>query len=217
MVSTSDFADVRFPEDIAFGASGGPRFNTSVAITRGGREVRNRNWAKSRLRWNVAHGIKDQTEFDQLMAFFYIMGGMALGFRFKDHTDFRQNMTSIDAPMFIANGDGVTTEFQLTKRYIFGDLFYDRTITRPVVGTVRIFLMRDTDDLVENFVDWNINHDTGIITFDITEPLDPVEEIWATYEYDVPVRFDSDVVEISHSDYNNFNWPTIDVLELREP
>lgn len=216
MVTTSDFADIRFPEDIAFGASGGPRFNTSIAITRGGREVRNRNWSKARLRWNVTHGIKDQTEFDDLMSFFYVIGGRELGFRFKDHTDFRQNMSSVDTPMFIATGNGVTTSFQLIKRYTFGDLFYDRNIKRPVVGTVRIFLMTDTDDLVENLTDWNIDHDTGIITFDVTTPLDPSEEIWATYEYDVPVRFDTDVVDISHADYNNFNWPTIEILELRE-
>lgn len=217
MVSTSDFLDIRFPEDIAFGASGGPAFNTSIAITRGGREVRNANWQKARMRWNVAHGIKTQAEFDELMAFFYVIAGQHKGFRFKDHTDFRHDVLNPTTPVFVAQGDGVTTSFQLIKRYSFADQTYDRNITRPIPGTVRIFLMRDTDDLVENFNDWNIDHDTGLITFDITQPLDPIEEIWAIFEFDVPVRFDNDRVDISLDDYQNFNWPNIDVVELREP
>ncbi len=217
MVSTSDFLDIRFPEDIAFGATGGPAFNTSIAITRGGREVRNANWAKARLRWNVGHGVKTQEEFDELMSFFYVTGAQHLGFRFKDHTDFRQDMVNVTTPTFVAAGDGSTTSFQLIKRYSFADQSYDRNITRPVRGTVRLFLMRDTDDLVENFVDWNIDHDTGLITFDVTEPLDPIEEIWALFEYDVPVRFDTDQVEISLDSYQNYNWPSVDIVELREP
>jgi uncharacterized protein (TIGR02217 family) len=81
-----------------------------------------------------------------------------------------------------------------------------------------MFLSRDTDDFVENFTDWNIDYDTGIVTFgDETVPLDPIDEIWATYQFDVPSRFDIDQVDISLDDYNNFNWPDIPVLELREP
>lgn len=216
MVSTPEFLDIRFPEEIAFGATGGPRFNTSIAITRGGNEVRNANWAKSRMKWNVSHGIKNQTEYDELVAFFYVVRGQKFGFRFKDHTDFNQNIPSPDTPMFIARGDGVTTEFQLIKRYTFADQFYDRDITRPIPGTVRIFLSSDTDDFIENFTDWNVNFDTGKLTFDVTTPLDPIDEIWAIYDFDVPVRFDSDEVDISLDDYQNYNWPNIDVIELRD-
>ncbi len=216
MVSTSDFLDIRFPDDIAFGAVGGPKFNTSIAITRGGHEVRNANWAKARLRWDVSHGIKNQTEFDELMAFFYVVRGRKFGFRFKDHTDFRQNIPDASAPIFIARGDGVATDFQLIKRYTFGDQQYDRNITRPIPGTVRIFLSSDTDDFIENFTDWNIDFDTGIITFDVTTPLDPIDEIWAIYDFDVPVRFDQDEVDISLDSYQNFNWPSINILELRD-
>jgi len=217
MASTSDFLDIRFPDDIAFGASGGPKFNTSIAITRGGHEVRNANWAKSRMRWNVSHGIKNQTEFDELMAFFYVVRGQRFGFRFKDHTDFNQNIPSPETPSFVAFGDGTTQLFQLIKRYAFGPETYDRNITRPIPGTVRIFLSRDTNDLIENFIDWSINHDTGIINFDATAPLDPLDEIWAIFEFDVPVRFDSDEIDISLDSYQNFNWPNVDVIEIREP
>ena len=217
MVSTADFLDIRFPEDIAFGASGGPMFNTSIAITRGGHEVRNRNWAKARMKWQVEHGIKTQAEYDQLIAFFYVVGGRDKSFRFKDHTDFNQDNVNLFLPTYVANGDGSTTDFQLIKRYTFGPHFYDRLITRPVPGTVRIFLSRDTDDFVENFTDWNIDFDTGLITFgDETVPLDPIDEIWAIFQFDVPVRFDIDFPEISLDDYQNHNWPGIAVLEDRE-
>ncbi len=216
MVSTSDFLDILFPEDIAFGASGGPSFNTSIAITRGGHEVRNRNWAKSRMLWNVAHGIKTQAEFDELMSFFYVIGGQDKGFKFKDHTDFRQDMVNADTARFVAQGDGTTQIFQLVKRYTFADQFYDRNITRPVEGTVRIFLMRDTDDLVET-MDFTMDYDTGLFSLDQTTPLDPIEEIWSIFDFTVPVRFDMDTVDISLDDYQNYNWPTVNIIALREP
>lgn len=216
MASTVDFFDIRFPEDIAFGATGGPRFNTSIAITRGGKEVRNRNWAKARLQWNVAHGIKNQEEYDQLIAFWYVIGGEDKAFRFKDHTDFQQDNVNPLNPTFVAVGDGTKTVFPLIKRYTFGPHFYDRPITRPVPGTVRIFLARDTDDLIENSSDWNLNFDTGDLDFSTTTPLDPAEEIWAIFEFDVPVRFDNDMPQISLDDYQNFNWPNIDVIEDRD-
>lgn len=218
MASTDDFLDIEFPDDIAFGASGGPRFNTSIAITRGGREVRNRNWDKARLRWNVAHGIKNQAEYDALVAFFYVVGGRDKAFKYHDHTDDKQDMVNQTTPTFIAQGDGLTTVFQLIKRYSVQEHFYDRFITRPVRGSVRLFLSRDTDDFIENFTDWNIDHDTGLITFgDETVPLDPNDEIWGLFNFRVPVRFDNDAPEISLDDYQNYNWPNIDIIEEREP
>ena len=58
--------------------------------------------------------------------------------------------------------------------------------------------------------------DSCLIYFTDTTPLDPIEEIWAIYDFDVPVRFDSDSVEISLDDYQNYNWPNVEVIELRE-
>jgi uncharacterized protein (TIGR02217 family) len=50
----SGFHEVRFPDNIAYGATGGPEFATTVVATGAGHEKRNVNWAQARCRWDVA-------------------------------------------------------------------------------------------------------------------------------------------------------------------
>jgi hypothetical protein len=57
----SGFHEVRFPDNIAYAATGGPEFATTVVATGSGHEKRNVNWAQARGRWDVASGLKKQT------------------------------------------------------------------------------------------------------------------------------------------------------------
>jgi uncharacterized protein (TIGR02217 family) len=47
----SGFHEVRFPDNIAYGATGGPEFATTVVATGSGHEKRNVNWADARGSW----------------------------------------------------------------------------------------------------------------------------------------------------------------------
>ena len=40
------FAEVRFPDDISYGSSGGPEYSTDIVETQSGHEQRNANWAE---------------------------------------------------------------------------------------------------------------------------------------------------------------------------
>lgn len=71
------FHEVRFPDDIAYGATGGPEFATSVVATASGYEQRNINWSSARGRWDVTSGLKKQTQLDTLIAFFRARKGRA--------------------------------------------------------------------------------------------------------------------------------------------
>jgi uncharacterized protein (TIGR02217 family) len=64
------FHEVRFPDNIAYGATGGPEFATTVAATAAGHEKRNVNWSVARGRWDVASGLKEQAQIDELIALF---------------------------------------------------------------------------------------------------------------------------------------------------
>ena len=79
----SGFDEVRFPDNIAYGATGGPEFATTVVATGSGHEKRNVNWAQARGRWDVASGLKKQAQIDELIAFFRARGArpMASGSR----------------------------------------------------------------------------------------------------------------------------------------
>jgi uncharacterized protein (TIGR02217 family) len=77
----TSFHEVRFPDNIAYGATGGPEFATTVVATGSGHEKRNVNWSKARGRWDVASGLKKQAQIDELIAFFRARRGKAYGFR----------------------------------------------------------------------------------------------------------------------------------------
>ncbi len=83
------FHKVRFPDNIAYGATGGPEFVTTVVVTGAGHEQRNVDWAEARGGWDVASGLKNQAQLDELIAFFRARKGKAYGFRFKDWTDYK--------------------------------------------------------------------------------------------------------------------------------
>ena len=128
------FHEVQFPPKIAYGASGGAEFNTSISTSFAGFEQRNVNWQKSRGKWDVSTGLKTKGDMDTLQAFFRSRYGKAYGFRFKDWSDYQavgQN---------IGTGNGVLTSFQLTKTYTSGSYSYVREIKKPVSGTVKIYL-----------------------------------------------------------------------------
>jgi hypothetical protein len=54
------FHEVRVPDNIAYGASGGPEFATTVVATGAGHKKRNVNWAQARGRWDVASGSRSR-------------------------------------------------------------------------------------------------------------------------------------------------------------
>jgi hypothetical protein len=117
----SGFHEVRFPDNIAYGATGGPEFATTVVATGSGHEKRNVNWAEARGRWDVASGLKKQAQIDELIAFFRARRGKAYGFRFKDWTDYKAT------GQLLGTGDAVETQFQLVKHYPSGSVIEVRT------------------------------------------------------------------------------------------
>jgi uncharacterized protein (TIGR02217 family) len=198
----SGFHEVQFPPDISYGASGGPGYSTSVVTTVSGHERRNANWAAARGRWNVAHGLKKREQVAELIAFFRARMGRAYGFRFKDWTDYQA------IAQLLGVGDGATTSFQLVKHYSSGGAIETRLVTKPVPGTVKIYR-----DGVETVSGWTVNTATGLVTF-TTAPAVGVQ-VTADVDFDVPVRFDSDQMDITIETWQLGSWGQIPVLEIR--
>jgi uncharacterized protein (TIGR02217 family) len=196
------FHEVQFPPKIAYGATGGPEFNTTISTTFAGFEQRNVNWQKARGRWDVSTGIKNKADMDAVIAFFRARYGKAYGFRFKDWSDYQgvgQN---------IGTGDGVETEFQLKKTYVSGGNTYVRDIKKPVNGSVSIYL-----NSVLQGSGYSIDYTTGIVTFTVA-PGSSVA-VTADYEFDVPVRFDTDLINVRAEGPAQFVWDAIPIVETR--
>jgi uncharacterized protein (TIGR02217 family) len=197
------FVEVRFPVDIAYGSSGGPEYSTEVVVTHGGYEQRNVNWSQARARYNVAHGVKTQVQLDTLIAFFRARKGRADGFRFKDWTDFKA------VAQALGTGDGVRTVFQLQKYYQSGSSSEARVITKPVAGTVKVYV----NGVQQSVSAYTLMLATGVLTF-VAAPAAGVA-VTADFEFDVPVRFDTDRLAASIDAYGSHSWNDIPLVEVR--
>ncbi|MEZ5691479.1 MAG: DUF2460 domain-containing protein [Rickettsiales bacterium] len=195
------FVETRFPVDISYGSSGGPEYFTDIVVSNGGYEQRNINWAQARARYNVAHGIKSQAQLDSLIAFFRARKGRANGFRFKDWSDYKA------ITQLIGTGDGVATDFQLIKSYDSGGVIENRTINKPVSDSVVVYL----DGVVSS--SYTLDDTTGVVQFSVAPAVGVI--ITADFEFDVPVRFDTDRLSASLDSYGVSSWNDIPLVEIR--
>ncbi|HEX4535227.1 MAG TPA: DUF2460 domain-containing protein [Rhizomicrobium sp.] len=204
------FHDIRFPTAISFHSSGGPTRKTEIVTLGSGFEERNAVWANSRRSYDVGYGVKTLDDLHAAIAFFEARMGRLYGFRLKDFADFKscapgQAVSPTDQR--IATGDGTTTIFPLSKIYSSGAGSWTRAIAKPVHGTARIALNE-----TEQTTGFSVNANTGIVTFD-TAPDNGVA-INAGYEFDVPVRFDTDQLAINLSNFQAGEIPSIPIVEI---
>lgn len=190
------FVEVQFPTDISYGATGGPMFLTDVVTTVSGHEQRNSKWSQARARYNVASGVKTEAQWQSLIAFFRARRGKAVGFRFKDWSDYQ----AINQPLQSLGDDA----YQMVKRYISGAVVAERIITKPVAGTVKLY----RNSLLQAS-GWSVDTATGIITTALTGTLT------VDYDFDVPVRFDTDELALSMDSFNAGSWNNIPLIEVR--
>lgn len=186
------FHEVRLPLVLGFGASGGPELATDIARLASGVESRNARWAHSRRRWEAGGAVIRADAAHELIAFFEARRGRMHGFRFRDPVDWKscapsQPVTALDQPLGL--GDGETRAFQLRKRYASGGSFSDRTIRKPVVDAVMVAV----DGAATAAFDMDAA--TGVVTFDAAPAAGAA--LTAGFEFDVPVRFDADRLEIA--------------------
>ncbi|GGC24119.1 glycoside hydrolase family 24 [Marivita lacus] len=205
------FHEVRFPDNISRGARGGPERRTQIVELASGDEERNASWANSRRRYDVAYGIRRADDLAAVVAFFEARNGRLHGFRFKDWGDYKSTLPSqavAPTDQIIGTGDDATTAFQLVKLYASGAQSWTRAIAKPVAGTVRIAL-----GSVEQLSGWSVETTTGVVAF-ATAPAEAVA-ITAGFEFDVPVRFDTDALDVTMDLERLGSITSIPLLELR--
>ncbi|MCW5936721.1 MAG: DUF2460 domain-containing protein [Fimbriimonadaceae bacterium] len=209
------FHDVRFPTDVSRGMRGGPRFLTTVVGSSAGFEQRIGNWSEARRSYTCDLASWDSDRLAAIIAFFNARMGRLHSFRFKDWSDFyvgtRAAPGVYTSPVTIATGDGDETEFQLAKLYPSGPSTVVRKVTRPVSGTVRIYL---NGILKAAGTDYSVDYSTGLVTF-VAAPGNGVAIGW-TGEFDVPARFDTDSLEFENRAVFSGSWQGIAIVEVRE-
>ncbi|WP_298433139.1 DUF2460 domain-containing protein [uncultured Jannaschia sp.] len=207
------FHEIRFPARLSFGSVGGPERLTEVVTLANGHEERNTPWAHSRRRYDAGVGLRSLDDVGEVIAFFEARRGRLHGFRWKDWADFKSCQCSGDVAyddQVIGVGDGETTQFPLMKTYRSGEETYGRPIDKPVPGTVRVGV---ADDELVDTVHYEVDTTTGIVTF-ATAP-DIGVDVQAGFEFDVPVRFDTDLILTSVETFRAGEVPDVPVIEVR--
>ncbi|PSL20581.1 DUF2460 domain-containing protein [Shimia abyssi] len=208
-----NFHEERFPANLSFGSIGGPERRTDVVTLANGFEERNTPWAHSRRRYDAGVGMRSLDDIEILISFFEARRGQLHSFRWKDWSDYKSCIASVDVDFrdqVIAQGDDVTTSYQLVKTYRSGTYSYQRPIAKPVAGTVRVGV--SGDELREG-VHFSLDETTGHIV--LNEAPGPEAEITAGFEFDVPVRFDTDRILTSVASFRAGDVPNVPVVEVR--
>ena len=219
---SNGFHEVEFDRGISYSSNFGPTFSTDVVTMPSKGEQRNINWSYPKHTGNLSMGIKKEADFKLLLNFFILRKGKGYGFRFYDWLDHSAEY------QFLGFGDGSTCAFQLRKIYVDQelDLATYRKISKPIAGTVTAYLktIADTtlsvptiqkqiaEDPPTVVQSASIDLTTGILTL----PTAPAvgQAVIASFDFDVPVRFDTDELPASYENYKNYGLDNIPVIEL---
>ena len=117
-------------------------------------------------------------------------------------------MEPVDQPLGL--GDGLRVTFALAKTYLSGAEGYARPIRKPVVGSVRVALGGLPKVEGEEFT---VDAVRGEVTFAVAPDIGV--QVTAGFEFDVPVRFDTDRIETSVSSFQAGEVPSVPVVEGR--
>jgi uncharacterized protein (TIGR02217 family) len=198
------FHEIRFPTNLSFGSVGGPERRTEIVTLANGFEERNTPWMHSRRRYDAGVGLRSLNDVETLIAFFEARTGQLHGFRWKDWSDYKSCVPLANPSpddQLIGTGDGVTAVFQLQKTYLSGLQSYARPIRKPV------------GDQKTESLEYSVDPATGAVTFML--PPDLGTRVTAGFEFDVPVRFDTDTIQTSVASFQAGEVPNVPVMEIR--
>lgn len=197
------FYEIRFPESISIKSTTSINFNTNITSSKNGKEHRIINRSESIMIYDIVSGIKSKQDIEEVIKLFRLVKGRAIGFRYKDWLDYSATKQQIDI------GDGEKIKFQLLKTYTDinnRNIKYVREIKKPVENTVKICLNNNSNKF------FDVDYTNGIITFEEAPTNGTI--ITASFEFDVPVRFDSDELEISLESLNSGKIKNIRLVEI---
>ena len=192
------FKDITLPPCMALDLRVTSRLRTESVRALSGDIYSSEKWSTFRAEMRASYAPQTLEEIETTRAFWYNVRSLH-SFRVKDPTDYKScsiNDTPADTDQTIGVGDGVATQFQLSKTYTFGAESHTHAIYAPKTGTVLISF-----DDVSQASGWSVNASTGIITFTVA-PTNGVI-IKAGFEFDRKMKFEAEDISVQ------FITPTI--------
>ena len=206
------FHEVRLPARLAFGSTGGVERRTEIVTLGSGFERRSTPWAQGRRRYLIGANLRSLDDMAALTGFFEARRGRLYGFRFRDFADCKSCAPGAAVgplDQALGEGDGARTAFPLIKRYGDGEDALERRIAKPVEGTVRLAI--DGAELAP--AGFGVDPTTGVVTLDA--PPDAGAVVTAGFEFDTPVRFDADRIEVTLESFDAGRMAAVPLIEVR--
>ena len=207
-----NFHEVRFPASISFGSMGGIERRTEIVELVSGHEERNTPWAHSRRRYDAGLGVRSLDDLDSVLAFFEARRGRLYGFRWKDWLDHKSCAPSAEpgpGDQLLGTGDGSLIRWGLVKGYGDAGGSYVRPVAKPVPGTVRVAVggveLAPGDFIVDPL--------KGEVELGVAPAVGAA--VTAGFEFDVPARFDTDVIEVNLAAFEAGEIPSVPIIEVR--
>lgn len=206
------FHETRLPARLAFGCTGGVERRTQVTTLGSGFERRSSPWAQGRRRYLIGTAVRPLDDAAALVAFFEARRGRLFGFRFRDPADCKSCAPS-QAPaatdQAIGTGDGARKAFALAKAYGDGAGMVVRPIAKPVAGTVKIAVA----GVALGAGGFAVDAATGLVTLVTVPPAGAA--VTAGFEFDTPVRFDGDRIDVTLESFNAARVGAVALVEVR--
>lgn len=124
----------------------------------------------------------------------------------------RGDLTPSDADQVLGTGDGSRRRFALVKRYGDGPGAYARPIRKPVLASLRVAV---AGTAVASPAHYTFDDATGEVVFDLTAIPGAGQAVTAGFEFDVPVRFDTERLEVGISTFKAGSIPSIPLVEIQ--
>ncbi len=209
------FHEVLFPLDIAL-----KRRGRAAAPHRRGRARLRRRGAQRALGAFAAalrcgYGVKTSTRCRRWWSFSRERRGRLYGFRWRDRLDYSSAAPDAAVTPFdqdFGSGDGTGASFALSKTY--GSVYspYRRPIGKPVADSVRVAVGGTETTAGTAFT---VDPTSGVVTFLAGHIPASGAAVDGGFLFDVPVRFDTDYLEVDLSAFAAGAVPKIPLVEIR--
>jgi len=175
-----------------------------------GKEQRNQIWSRPKRHWVLPYNVLLTVFRNKLIELCSRAKGMANIFLFEDPYDYECALTECSITAIAAQVD-----FQLIKTYYGSETeTWSENKTRIQPSTVFAPIIKIGEDVKEEGTDYDLDDDTGIVTFGAAPGADAV--ITANYRFYCPVRFDRNFYEESTIYSGIWNMGDIPIIEVIE-
>lgn len=191
--------ETRLSPRVEAGFSAVPGYSTRVVTLRNGHERRNAMWGAAKRRYTSRYASFDASDRADILNCVMATVGQTYAFLFKDWNDYNATAQSL------GTAPSGTTAVQLVKTYTFGSQTVTRTITRPRSATLTVYQAGVAKA-------GTVDATTGLFT--PSTSWTEGEDLTATFEFDVPVRFATDEIEfvLPHRDIAEVNCELVEVF-----